>query len=418
MRLVTTTPVCDRHTHVSLYGALLGCPVLTGLDLEGALALLGSLPEDRVTTVLGWQSGAQRFSASELERLPPALLVNQGLHGLALTPAAAALLRGSEPELVERHADASWSERNLPRLLSLYARMAGLSADKLDEFMLALEAQGVGGAEDMLLSGHEAWRVMSASRWAPRLRAWASPELYPTLPSEAQTALAGLKLFLDGALGAWTAALSEAYRGGGTGLLLHSDVELRRSLLAARATGKPVALHAIGDRAIEQGLNALEELARAGVGLAQVRLEHAQFITEPQARRARDLGLVLSMQPNFNAESETYADRLGPRALEANDPFRMLIDQVGFRPGHDLLFGSDGMPHGIEEAARWALFPAYPGQRLTLDELLAGYDAEAGPDGSIALAVDEVAKRVCLVRGPSGGDGAEERAAAGAGRRG
>ena len=61
-----------------------------------------------------------------------------------------------------------------------------------------------------------------------------------------------------------------------------------------------------------------------------MRLEHVQFITLPQARRAKDLGVILSMQPNFNSDSEDYADRLGPRDLEANNPFRMLIDQAGF----------------------------------------------------------------------------------------
>ena len=116
----------------------------------------------------------------------------------------------------------------------------------------------------------------------------------------------------------------------------------------ARPTGygKPVAIHAIGDRAIEQVLGVLERLDRDGLSFPLVRLEHVQFIDQAQARRAKDLGLVLSMQPNFNSDSQDYADRLAPRWLERNNPFRMLIDQAGFEPGQDLIFGSDGMPHG------------------------------------------------------------------------
>ncbi len=41
---------------------------------------------------------------------------------------------------------------------------------------------------------------------------------------------------------------------------------------------------------------------------------------------------MLSLQPNFNGESRSCADRLEPRCTEpANNPFRMLIDRVGFR---------------------------------------------------------------------------------------
>ena len=228
--------------------------------------------------------------------------MKRGLHGLSLTPSAAELLRPLEPELVERHPDALWSERNLPRLLSLYAAQAGLTSDKLDAFMRALEEQGVGQAEDMLLSGCEAWQVMRTSRWAGRLRMWASPELFAKLPAEAQASVAGLKVFLDGALGARTAALSEPFRGGARGLLIYSDQGLGDVLRAACATGKPIAMHAIGDLAIAQALGALAAIHREGRG--PVRLEHVQFITEGQARRARDLGLTLSMQPNFNAESQ------------------------------------------------------------------------------------------------------------------
>ena len=396
---VGTTRFFDRHTHVSLYASLRGSPDLSRLDREGALGLLRALPEGAITTVLGWRRSEQRFTPAELARLPPALLVDYSLHGLALTPAAAEGLRARDPELVERHADPRWSEENLPRLLSLYATSAGLSSDKLEAFMLALEALGIDRAEDMLLSGPEALQVMTASRFAGRLRLWAAPELFAALAPEAQARVEGLKLFLDGALGARTAALSEPFRGGARGLLMYSEAKLREVLHGLRGAGKPIAIHAIGDLAIAQALEVLSEVER-GEGLPPcLRLEHVQFITEAQARRARDLGLVLSMQPNFSAESRSYADRLGPRAIASNNPFRMLIDRAGFRPGRDLLFGSDGMPHGIECAAQWGLFPPEPGQRLTLEELLAGYGAHRDDRGPARLALSVGARRVELVRG-------------------
>ncbi len=398
MRTLTVPWVHDRHTHVSLYGALRGCPTLSGLDHEGALALLRSLPGDRLSLVLGWHSGRLSFSEAELAALPPALLVNHSLHGLALTASARPLVRERDPELVARHGDPEWSERNLSRLLTLYAASAGLTPEKLQGFLDELESKGAGAAEDMLLTSEEAWRVLAASRWSSRLGFYATPRTFRTLSPEAQASATGLKLFLDGALGARTAALSEPYRDAGPGLLMYSDEELLRELADLRPLGKPLALHAIGDLAVGQALRALAELERRGGGFPLVRLEHAQFIREDQARRARDLGVVLSMQPNFNAESADYADRLSPPWREANNPFRMLIDRCGFRPGQDLLLGSDGMPHGIEFALQWGLFPDHPGQRLAPEELLAGYGAAPGAPGTAVVEIDEERRRVRLVR--------------------
>jgi predicted amidohydrolase YtcJ len=397
MRTLTVPWIHDRHTHVSLYGALSGCPSVSGLDHGRALALLRSLPADRLTIVLGWHSGKIAFSPQELAGLPPALVVNHSLHGLALTASARPLVRARDPELAERHTEPGWCEHNLPRLLTLYATSAGLTAEKLDGFMRELESKGVAGAEDMLLTCEEAWRAVAGSRWASRVRFFATPRVFRAFPAEARASTCGLKLFLDGALGARTAALSRPYRDAGRGLLMYSDGELLRELADLHALAKPLALHAIGDLAVGQAVRALAELDRQGVRFPQVRLEHAQFIREDQARRARDLGLVLSMQPNFNSESVDYADRLEPPWREANNPFRMLIDRCGFRPGEDLLLGSDGMPHGIEFALQWGLFPDYPGQRMTLEEMLAGYGARPDAPGASAVQIDDERRSVRLV---------------------
>lgn len=51
----------------------------------------------------------------------------------------------------------------------------------------------------------------------------------------------------------------------------------------------------------------------------------------------------------------------------------MLIDYAGFIPGKDLIFGSDGMPHGMMSALQSSLFPPFPGQVLTMSEFKKGY---------------------------------------------
>ena len=82
------------------------------------------------------------------------------------------------------------------------------------------------------------------------------------------------------------------------------------------------------------------------------------------------------MQPNFSGDSLFYADKLSSVLCRHNNPLRMLIDQVGFVPGEDLLWGSDGMPSGLAPALQSALFPPFPEQALTIEEVLAGYSAD------------------------------------------
>ncbi|WP_243286819.1 amidohydrolase family protein [Geothrix terrae] len=394
-------PIVDHHSHVSLYAALQGCLDLSACASPAtALRLMRALPEGWLSLVRGWHSGRLPLSEADISGLPPLLLVNFSLHGLRLSPGAAEMLQDTDPELVARHGDPAWCERNLDRLLVLYGRTAGLTAAKLEAWIQGLEATGTGAVEDLLLTGEAAWRVIRASRWADRMPWWTVPALFEALPSEAQAECAGLKVFTDGALGGRTAALAEPFLDGAPGLLLHTDEGLRQALAALHPHGKALAVHAIGDRAIGQALGALEDLDRQGLRFPQVRLEHVQFITEAQARRARDLGLVLSMQPNFTSDSVDYADRLGPDTLARNNPFRTLIDRVGFRPGRDLIFGSDGMPHGLAYAAQWSLFPPFEGQRLSLEELLAGYGLASGDLPWREIRIDEAARSVQIL--PSG----------------
>ena len=100
------------------------------------------------------------------------------------------------------------------------------------------------------------------------------------------------------------------------------------------------------------------------------------------------------MQPNFSVESRDYADRLPESHLKSLNPFRMLIDTVGFRPGQDLLFGSDGMPHGAVAAWQWGLFPVHEGQRLSSEELSLGYGPAISGGKTVRLNVDEEKKLV------------------------
>ena len=396
----------DRHSHASVYAAFSGCPSLAGLDRPAALATLATLPEDRLSIAFGWHSARTPLSERDLAGLPPAILVNLSMHGFVLTDSAVPLLAETRPEVVEHRGDAAWCERQLPQLLELFGQTARLTPEKLATFMAQAESLGLAAVDDLLLPDEAALQVILGSAWADRIRCWATPHAFRTLSTASQRALAGLKFFTDGALGARSAALRGPFLDGREGILLYHDEELLQTLGESHACGKPVAIHAIGDRAIEQVLSVLEYLAADGLRFPLVRLEHVQFIDEAQAHRARDLGLVLCMQPNFSSDSRDYADRLAPHWLARNNPFRMLIDRAGFVPGQDLIFGSDGMPHGVEAALQWSLFPPHPGQRLSLDELVAGYAPDPGGSGHSLVEIDEAQQRVRLLGSGRGIQGA------------
>jgi len=367
----------DHHSHVSLYAAFEGLPDLSDLDKVAALTLLRSLPADRLNVVKGWRTDRIDLGNGDLADLPPALIVNSSLHGFSMTPSALPLAAAAWPELAERAGDADWGERNLPGLFVFYGKAAGLDAAKLESFMDRMESLGLWSLEDMTLAGEEAFEIISSSRFAGRITVWATIDVYRDLSSRARQSCKGVKLFLDGSLGAKSAALDAPFAGGNEGRLLYADEDLESKLSEIAGASGGLAAHAIGHGAIEQALRCLRRLDREGIRFDRVRLEHVQFISLEQARRCKDLGIVLSMQPNFNADSKDYADRLVPRHRAENNPLRMLIDEAGFVPGRDLVFGTDGMPHDPEFALRWSLSPEFEGQRLSFQEFVAGYGGDA-----------------------------------------
>lgn len=387
----------DHHSHISLYAALQSCPDISRMTATKARDYLGNLPADRLSVVTGWKSSSLALSAADLARLPPLLLVNFSLHGFAITDAGLPYLTAVAPELAAGRGDPQWLEANVPAIFAAYCDLAGLDDSRLASFMSGLEAAGIGSTEDLAVSSKNAMDVLRSSNLKDRMACWADPSVFSRLDAEARKHCSGVKLFLDGALGARSAAIRGGWLGPGAGVLPYDTGSLEKQVQQACDWNTGLAMHAIGEIAIDQALDALERVLRNGGNLPVIRLEHVQFIDRSQAFRARDLGILLSMQPNFTSDSVDYADRLPSEHLAMNNPFRMLIDQAGFRPGQDLLFGSDGMPHGLAYAAQWSLFPPYEGQTLSLEELVAGYGTSRGEPGTFLLEVDEQEKTVSIL---------------------
>ena len=142
----------------------------------------------------------------------------------------------------------------------------------------------------------------------------------------------GGDIFIDGAFGSRTAAISTKYNDCDTqGNLYFNNGELNYYVGEAHREGLQIALHAIGDRAIEQVLNAYENALEVYSRKDhRHRIEHFELATKEQIDRAADLGLVISSQPTFEYfwgnEKGMYERRLGKTLASRTNNFRYIID--------------------------------------------------------------------------------------------
>jgi len=128
-----------------------------------------------------------------------------------------------------------------------------------------------------------------------------------------------VKIVDDGALGSRGARLAVAYSddAGARGFDLAPGDSLDRLIARARAGGFQVAVHAIGDAATTEVLNAMGRAGTpAAVREARFRLEHASMIADRDVPRLAALGVVASMQPVFAGEYSRFAEaRVGAGRL-------------------------------------------------------------------------------------------------------
>jgi predicted amidohydrolase YtcJ len=186
--------------------------------------------------------------------------------------------------------------------------------------------------------------------------------------------LGGVKLYLDGSLGARTAALIKPYadRSGEQGLLLFEEDRLRALVRRIDALGLEAVIHAIGDRAIAAAIAALESLGSEAVRARRHRLEHCELTPGDLVERLARVGATASMQPNFvtrwGAPGGMYETALGSARLAEMNRFRSLQQR-----GVPLAFGSDCMPMGPLSGLAGAVKHPLAGERLTAAEALAAY---------------------------------------------
>ena len=199
--------------------------------------------------------------------------------------------------------------------------------------------------------------------------------------------IGSVKAFMDGALGPHTAAMFEPYTNDpqNCGILNMDGEELFEQCRVAADVGLSMAVHAIGDRANHEVLNAYQHLrayeTEKGYAHLRHRIEHVQILHPDDAARLAQLDIVASMQPLHAPSDMIPADNFWGERSALAYAWRTQLDY-----GAHLAFGSDAPVESPNPF--WGLHAAitrrradgspsaegwYPQQKLNLTEALSAY---------------------------------------------
>lgn len=230
------------------------------------------------------------------------------------------------------------------------------------------------------------------------------------------------KLFLDGVAPSHTAAFHEAYLGTDPAthdpeamLLLRPEV-LAAEVTALDAAGFTVKMHAVGDRAVQAGLDAIAA-ARAVNGFSGLRHEiaHCPFIRPEDLPRFAALGAVAEVSPKLWFPGPVTEGQRAVLGVERTDRCHPIGDLL--RAGAEVVYGSD-WPAAAADANPWTGLAGmisrrdpggrYPGtlgagQAISLDQALALFTANGaralGLEGQTGMLRAGLGADLVVVRG-------------------
>jgi predicted amidohydrolase YtcJ len=353
-------------------------------SLEEAVArvrdALGSVRRGGWLRGRGWRSGdwsppvePTKFALDEIAPDIPVALMARDSHSVWLNSAALARANGDlhmpggvvevdeygEPTGVLRE-ESCWNFRD---------RFVEVADDEYVNAMRAgmrlANARGVVAVHDKdgWLGALRFWQRLAA-RDGLTLRVWQSLPHEKVLELESVDVRSGLgdsrlrlgylKAFMDGTLGSQTARLMD-----GSGVQITSREELEEIIRRAALAGLPIAVHAIGDLANREALDAFEATQKIWRPLdLRQRIEHAQLLTHEDVPRFARLGIAASVQFTHAPSDRELAERYWGDDASRAYAYRSLWDT-----GALLANGSDAP---IEELDPWAGIVA--GVRRTLDD--------------------------------------------------
>lgn len=180
----------------------------------------------------------------------------------------------------------------------------------------------------------------------------------------------GIKSYTDGAPDGRTAKLFEPYADGeGRGEWVVPPEELREIVSLADEHDHQMIVHAIGDEAIEETLNALETTSSPET--SRHRIEHCQLATDEHIERLQAIDVIASIQPNilrWTHADEMLEQRLGEKRARESKRIRTLLDA-----DVQVAFSSDCIPIGPLYGIHHAVNARDPAQRVSVGEALRAY---------------------------------------------
>ncbi len=199
--------------------------------------------------------------------------------------------------------------------------------------------------------------------------------------------IGSVKVFMDGALGPHTAAMFQPYLNEpeNRGILNMDGEQLFELGRHAADVGLGMTVHAIGDRANHEVLNAYEQLRiyekKKELPALRHRIEHVQVLHPDDAARLAALNVIASMQPIHATSDMLIADKYWGERSALAYAWRTQLDA-----GAHLAFGSDApveSPNpfwGIHAAVTRRRADGSPNpdgwhseQRLTVQEAIEGF---------------------------------------------
>jgi predicted amidohydrolase YtcJ len=413
----------DSHVHFPSWSIS-----LTEIHFEGVDSVAEALARVREHTGTGqWIRGrgwrdatwAEKPTAAALDTVTgdrPAALWAKDYHSLWLNTAALALAGGDldlHGGVVERDADGL--PTGVVREESAWRFRERFALPSMDEFVTATRAgirlansRGVAAIHDKdgWLGAPEIFGRIHENEGLT-IRVWQSlpHELVGQIGElhlrsglgDDHLRIGYLKAFMDGTLGSQTAWMLD-----GSGVTITSGEELAEIIRAGAAVGWPVAVHAIGDRANHEALDAFEATRDVWEPLGlRHRIEHAQCVDPADLGRHAALGVTCSVQFSHAPSDRDLAERFwgdrlagtyafasllgsGARLVNGSDaPVEELDPLGGIRAG--VLRSIDGRPEeGPEEAVTVAqaiaastVTPAWlTGDERRRGKLLPGYLAD------------------------------------------
>ncbi|SNS48234.1 hypothetical protein SAMN06295912_107113 [Sphingomonas laterariae] len=323
-----------------------------------------------------------------------AALALAGINAKAVAPAGGRIeMAGGKPTGLFVDAAMALIDKAVPPPQAIERDLAFAKAQDM------LIAEGITAVADMGTTADD-WAVMRRAGDMGRLRVRVISYAYGIAPliSIAGTGptpwlyngrlrMVGVKLIDDGALGSRGAWLKADYADapGQRGLALLDDAKLKNLGSRAAMDGFQVAIHAIGDAANAQALDAIGELAGTYKGDRRWRIEHAQIVDPADLPRFGQHGIIASMQPVHQTSDRLMAEaRLGPARLAGAYAWGSML-----KAGAKLAFGSDfpvespdpfaGLAAAISREDPSGQPPGgwMPEQKLTTPQALAAFTRDA-----------------------------------------